>query len=243
MTYRLLYLTRPYFEGEDVLAVQTRLRELGYDPYILDGVFGPLTEDAVVAFQRGRGLDPSGVVDRATYLALGWSLPEPGPEPPPGEPVGRPDAVSVVVDLALRQVVVYSVSAGRGLPGQAAGRGALGQASGRGPDPAALGGSPLAAGQVLRVYPCAIGKPATPSPVGNWHIHSKVIGPDWEVLGTRWMGLDVPWANYGLHGTNNPSSIGQAVSNGCIRLYNENVEELFDWAQIGTPVKITPEGG
>lgn len=85
-------------------------------------------------------------------------------------------------------------------------------------------------------YPVAIGKPATPSPVGEWSIVNKKILNYDSVFGSRWMGLSNP--GYGIHGTNNPSSIGNAVSNGCIRMYNHNVEELFSRVSIGTRVII-----
>jgi len=85
-------------------------------------------------------------------------------------------------------------------------------------------------------YPVAIGKPSTPSPVGEWSIINKKILNYDSVFGSRWMGLSNP--GYGIHGTNNPSSIGNAVSNGCIRMYNHNVEELFKKVSIGTRVII-----
>jgi len=94
-------------------------------------------------------------------------------------------------------------------------------------------------GALHRTYPCAVGKPSTPTPTGNWQIQVKIVNPDWEVLGTRWMGLNVPWGNYGIHGTNAPWSIGHQISNGCIRMYNEDVEEVFDLVPIGTPVDIS----
>ena len=52
----------------------------------------------------------------------------------------------------------------------------------------------------------------------------------------RWLGLSKK--GYGIHGTNNLSSIGKAISNGCIRFYNDNVIEVFNLASIGTSVKI-----
>lgn len=52
----------------------------------------------------------------------------------------------------------------------------------------------------------------------------------------RWMGLNRK--GYGIHGTNNPSSIGNAVSHGCIRMYNKNVVELFNLVGVGTVVRI-----
>lgn len=86
-------------------------------------------------------------------------------------------------------------------------------------------------------YPVAIGKPSTPSPIGNWVIVQKSINPGGP-FGARWMRLSVPWGGYGIHGTNNPSSIGKAVSHGCIRMYNKDVIKIYDLTPIGTPVNI-----
>lgn len=55
------------------------------------------------------------------------------------------------------------------------------------------------------------------------------------VLGTRRLELG---DGYGIHGTNEPSSIGRAVSHGCVRLLNEDVEKLYDMVAVGTPVYI-----
>jgi L,D-transpeptidase ErfK/SrfK len=44
----------------------------------------------------------------------------------------------------------------------------------------------------------------------------------------------------GFHGTPNRDSVGRAVSHGCVRLYDENVQELFDLVRIGTPVTVLP---
>ena len=55
------------------------------------------------------------------------------------------------------------------------------------------------------------------------------------VLGTRRLLLG---DGYALHGTNNPSSIGQAVSHGCVRLRNEDIEKLYEMVDVGTPVYI-----
>jgi len=57
-------------------------------------------------------------------------------------------------------------------------------------------------------------------------------------LGLRWMRFD---GNYGIHGTNNPGSIGWYVSNGCIRMYEEDVEEVYDRVELGCPVVLVYE--
>ncbi|HYF81796.1 MAG TPA: L,D-transpeptidase [Clostridia bacterium] len=50
------------------------------------------------------------------------------------------------------------------------------------------------------------------------------------------MGLTAP--SYGIHGTNNPASIGTAASNGCVRMFNKDVEDLFNNVGVGTVVRI-----
>lgn len=91
----------------------------------------------------------------------------------------------------------------------------------------------------IRTYPVALGKPATPTPLGNFAIATKIPNPG-GILGTRWMGLN--FDAYGIHGTSKPWLIGQLVSNGCIRMHNAHVEELFNLVRLGTPVLIRDEG-
>ena len=57
-------------------------------------------------------------------------------------------------------------------------------------------------------------------------------------FGTRWIGLSVPFGTYGIHGTNKPWSIGRLESQGCVRMYNRDVEQLYRWVKVGTPVHI-----
>lgn len=97
----------------------------------------------------------------------------------------------------------------------------------------------LDANSTVRTYPVALGKPSTPTPLGNYAIATKIPHPG-GVLGTRWMGLN--FDAYGIHGTNRPWLIGQLVSNGCIRMHNEHAEELFNFIRLGTPVWIRDEG-
>jgi len=106
-------------------------------------------------------------------------------------------------------------------------------------------------GRVVKVYGIAVGKKSTPSPNGNFHIASRVVKPTWfqpgkvvgpgpaNPLGTRWMGLG--YKGYGIHGTNRPTSIGKAASHGCIRMRNQDVEELFELVQVGDEVNLATE--
>lgn len=95
----------------------------------------------------------------------------------------------------------------------------------------------------VRQYPVAMGKYETPTPVGNWEIVSKSMNPP-DAMGTRWLGLNIPYGNYGIHGTNAPGSIGSFASHGCIRMFNADVEEMFPSVTVGTAVTIvgTPFG-
>ncbi|MEK3916490.1 L,D-transpeptidase family protein [Paenibacillus sp. FSL H7-0331] len=92
-------------------------------------------------------------------------------------------------------------------------------------------------GQKFKTYPIAVGNPSTPTPVGEYQIVYK--GKNWAPsFGPRWLGLNVPWGIYGIHGTNRPYSIGQHLSHGCIRMRNSDVIELFEIIPLGTIVKI-----
>jgi len=92
-------------------------------------------------------------------------------------------------------------------------------------------------GKLVKKYPVAVGKPSTPTPTGHYKIINKELNPGGP-FGVRWMGLNVPGGGYGIHGTNNPNSIGKDISHGCIRMYNNDVIELNNLVQIGTPVTI-----
>lgn len=91
--------------------------------------------------------------------------------------------------------------------------------------------------KLLEVFPVALGKPTTPTPIGEWIIVTKQ--KDWgSGFGSRWLGLNVPWGIYGIHGTNKPHSIGYYASGGCIRMQNSDIEQIYSIVKIGTPVII-----
>ncbi|MCG8502666.1 MAG: L,D-transpeptidase family protein [Firmicutes bacterium] len=91
-------------------------------------------------------------------------------------------------------------------------------------------------GVLKKSYPCAGGKYTTPSPIGTWKIISK---DTWgEGFGGRWMGFNVPWGKFGIHGTIYPNSIGWSSSKGCIRMFNKDVKDLYNIVPHGTRVTI-----
>lgn len=103
-------------------------------------------------------------------------------------------------------------------------------------------------GEVVKVYSVAVGKLSTPSPTGTFSIERRVKNPTYHhdgrtvlpgpgnPVGTRWMGLSK--AGYGIHGTNEPKSIGKAASHGCIRMAKPDLEELYARVQVGDTVEI-----
>lgn len=91
-------------------------------------------------------------------------------------------------------------------------------------------------GVQVKEYPVAVGKPSTPTPEGNWNIIKKAL---WGAqFGGHFMQLNVPSGVYGIHGTNKPWSIGQAVSHGCVRMRSNDAAELYNIILVGTPVHV-----
>jgi lipoprotein-anchoring transpeptidase ErfK/SrfK len=106
-------------------------------------------------------------------------------------------------------------------------------------------------GQVKKVYTVAVGKPSTPSPVGTFTIERRAMNPTYShngrivlpgpsnPVGTRWMGLSI--RGYGIHGTNEPNSIGKAASHGCIRMGKADLEEFYAMVAVGDTVELVGE--
>lgn len=109
-------------------------------------------------------------------------------------------------------------------------------------------------GVVQKVYPVATGHSPELTPEGTFTLVTKFIKPGWKSipggvpenpLGERWLGIRVngdQGRTYGIHGTNDPTSIGKHISNGCIRMQNQDVIELYRIVPEGTPVQIYSKG-
>ena len=91
--------------------------------------------------------------------------------------------------------------------------------------------------ELLRTYTVATGAWDTPTPVGVFTITHRFSGQMCG-FGTCFLGLNVPWGNYGIHGTNKPESIGYNASHGCIRMNVADAEELYQLVPNGTKVVI-----
>lgn len=103
--------------------------------------------------------------------------------------------------------------------------------------------------KMIKLYHVGTGTSGS-TPAGDFQITNKLINPPWyktgegvvpygdpkNILGTHWLGLNI--TGYGIHGTWEPESIGKQSSAGCIRMLNEDVEELFKIVPSGTPVTV-----
>ncbi|MFH1876505.1 MAG: L,D-transpeptidase family protein [Candidatus Omnitrophota bacterium] len=102
--------------------------------------------------------------------------------------------------------------------------------------------------EVVKTYVVSTGKNNS-SPIGTFTIINKLPNPTWfragavvsadspeNILGSRWMGFNLK--GYGIHGTTLPQELGTQVTLGCVRMKNEEVEELYDIVPEGTEVMI-----
>lgn len=188
----------PPVKRPDVYELKERLLALGFYSGPLDEKYDAGSVSAVKEFQKSFWLEPTGVVDKATWRALGHGVPRvmsivQGP-PPEGD-------VHIEVDTDALELTIFVDS------------------------------------KPWKTYPVAGGKWSSLTPVGEWRIVEKGYEQG-GAFGSRWMGLNVPWGGYGIHGTNRPWSIGTYASVGCIRMFNEDVEEVYELVDVGTKVTV-----
>jgi lipoprotein-anchoring transpeptidase ErfK/SrfK len=163
----------------------------------------------------------AGLVLLAAGTVHGWkstAVPAP-PHPPAAEVVLSPRALDtkLVVDLGDRRVVVYRH------------------------------------GKELARYPVAVGQAGWETPIGEFKIHQMRRNPEWRhpitkvvipagpdnPLGDRWIGFyQGEHMALGFHGTPNESLVGQAVSHGCLRMRNRDIERMFEQVGTGSVVEV-----
>lgn len=203
-------------DPQAVRELQWGLRLLALFPYPIDGRYDPHTREAVRRFQQAHGLPPTGVADASTLRALAQRFEQ---------------QARSLIDSQRRAALAAPQPPGLPLHPDAR-RGGYWIVV----DTSRLVLTLYRDGQVEARWPVAVGRPLSMTPVGEWRIVDK--GYAGGVFGSRWMGLDIPFGSYGIHGTDRPWSIGTQASAGCIRMFNADVEALFDRVSEGTPVTI-----
>ena len=110
-------------------------------------------------------------------------------------------------------------------------------------------------GLAEKEYPVGVGKSLTPTPLGRFKIVRKIHNPAWvnpyrqstvvppsetNPIGKYWLGfaMNKKSQEYGFHATTDLSSVGQASTHGCIRMYPEDIKELFGLVKLGTFVHV-----
>lgn len=92
-------------------------------------------------------------------------------------------------------------------------------------------------GECIKTYPVSGGARENPSPIGTFKVVDK--GNWGEGFGGAWLGINVPWGKYGIHGTVEPWFVGKSnASHGCIRMKNQDVRELYKIVPYGAWVTI-----
>jgi lipoprotein-anchoring transpeptidase ErfK/SrfK len=107
--------------------------------------------------------------------------------------------------------------------------------------------------KILARYPLAVGQPGWETPEGTFRITEMQVNPDWQhpitravvpsgpgnPLGTRWIGFFHDEAMIlGFHGTDQEDLIGSAVSHGCLRMRNKDIQAMFQEVSLETPVRV-----
>ncbi len=100
---------------------------------------------------------------------------------------------------------------------------------------------------LVKAYRVAVGAKDTPTPVGRFTVLRKVVDPEADgaddsapPLGSRWIGfLEKDGGEYGIHGIPDTSPLGQFHTRGSVQMAMKDVEEFFDYVDVGTPITIT----
>lgn len=108
---------------------------------------------------------------------------------------------------------------------------------------------------VQKSYPVAVGRTGWETPTGNFKVMQMLQHPGWtnpltgekmppgpdNPLGERWIAFWTDGTNsIGFHGTPNRESVGRAASHGCVRMFNEDIRDLYEIVKLGTPVTVEP---
>ncbi len=210
--------------SEEVLRVKKFLKRKEYADLKEDYYFDSKTREAVAKYQQSEGLNPDGVVGVNTYKKINEDM-----------------------ELNKINIPEIDIEFKSEIPGG---------------DFIIINKSNntlyhLKEKKIIEKYPVATGKSVEYTPEGKFTIVVKYINPTWggagvskpikgggpnNPLGKRWMGLSIKGGgSYGIHGNANQGSIGTYASLGCVRMFNEDVEGLYEIIPTGTSVWIGNE--
>lgn len=208
-----LQLVSSYTKEDFITAIQNALIDLGYITDAADGILDVKTKTAIKNFQSDSGHNPTGIADSNLWLLLCNALEKKTNVTTKHLTYGNySETISSTVNS--NKIVLIDISD--------------------------LILTLFENGKKIKSYNICVGSPSTPTPLGDYKIVEKKI---WDGgFGSRWMGLNVAWGSYGIHGTNKPWSIGQRLSGGCIRMLNQDIIDLYSMVDVGTSVKIVAKG-
>lgn len=202
-------------KGELVKSLHMLLKWLHYDVDETSSQFSAQTEAAVIKFQQDHSMKGTGIVDKLAYIRLNDYLHHSRMAYDYVDydvKIGPTDDYWIIINKTTNVLQLYKGK------------------------------------NRLRVYRVATGRYPSYTPEGQFKIANKLVNAAWKdipggvatnPLGSRWMGLTIGnHTTYGIHGCGRPESIGTYASAGCIRMYNFQVEELYDLVPVHTPVWI-----
>lgn len=210
--------------SEQVLRVKHFLKEMGYMNMLEGYYFDGKTREVVIKYQKSKELKSDGIIGKNTYEKINEDMELKKINIPEiklkfTEEVPKKDWIMINKDSN----TLYH----------------------------------LHEKETINKYPVATGKSPSFTPEGKFSIVTKYKNPAWggagrykpvkggapnNPLGKRWMGLSIRGGGvYGIHGNSAKESIGRFISLGCIRMFNEDVEFLYDLIAKGTPVWIGSE--
>ncbi len=207
--------------SDQIRLLKDFLRAKGYEniPYGYD--YDNWTRQGVIKYQEDQGLTPDGIVGEATLANINMDLKENNYRLARRLPRLNFDGPIILINKSSNSLYFFN------------------------------------RGRLEASYPVATGRTPNHTPTGQFKVVVKYVNPAWggagkyepvpggvanNPLGKRWIGISYGGGSkYGIHGNSNPGSIGRNVSLGCIRMFNSQVENLYERVGLGTPVWIGSE--
>lgn len=210
--------------SEEVLRIKSFLKAKGYSDITMSYDYDKKTKEIVARYQKENGLNPDGIIGKNTYEKINEDMEL--------NNINIPELELTFTEEAPGENFIVINKSNNTL-------------------------YHLLNKEIIRKYPVATGKSPEYTPEGKFTIVTKFENPTWggagkykpvkggapnNPLGKRWMGLSIKGGgSYGIHGNSDKESIGKYVSLGCVRMFNEDVEFLYELIDKGTPVWIGNE--